>query len=119
MEDEAPLRRLAERALQRAGWAVMVAEDAESALEMLEEAATPPALMVTDVVMPGMDGTELARVVRQRFPGLPVLLVSGYAPSMVEKGLEGPGLHFLAKPYGAADLAEAARRAMAVETPLA
>ncbi|WBV41705.1 ATP-binding protein [Pseudoroseomonas cervicalis] len=118
VEDEAPLRRLAERALARAGWEVMAAEDAESALELLEGDAPPPALLVSDVVMPGMDGVALAGRVRERFPGLPVLLVSGYAPSMVEQGLPGGALHFLAKPYRPAELVEAARRAAGAESPL-
>lgn len=118
VEDEAPLRRLAERALARAGWAVMAAEDAESALALVEAAAEPPALLVSDVVMPGMDGVALAAQLRERFPGLPVLLVSGYAPSMVEQGLPGGALHFLAKPYRPAELVEAARRAAGAESPL-
>ncbi|MFB9972042.1 ATP-binding protein [Pseudoroseomonas cervicalis] len=118
VEDEAPLRRLAERALARDGWEVMAAEDAESALELLEGAAAPPALLVSDVVMPGMDGVALAARVRERLPGLPVLLVSGYAPSMVEHGLSGGAMQFLAKPYRPAELAAAARRAVGAELPL-
>ncbi|WP_235034904.1 ATP-binding protein [Roseomonas sp. 18066] len=110
VEDEAPLRRLAERALRRAGWVVEVAEDAEAALALIDSKALAPALLVSDVIMPGMDGAALARLLRPRFPAMAVLLVSGYAPSMVEEGLAGAGApHFLAKPYAPAELVARAR----------
>ncbi|MFC4165927.1 ATP-binding protein [Teichococcus aestuarii] len=106
VEDEAPLRRLAERTLRRAGWPVLAAEDAEAALALAAE--SPPALLVSDVMMLGaMDGPALARALRARNPRLPVLLVSGYAPSVVEEGLSDQGLRFLAKPYTAAELTAA------------
>lgn len=110
VEDEAPLRRLAEHALRRAGWDVLVAEDAEEALERVEQEGVEPALLVTDVMMPGMDGAELARLLRQRFPALPALLVSGYAPSVVEQGLGEEGLRYLSKPYRPAELVETVGR---------
>lgn len=113
VEDEAPLRRLAERTLRRAGWSVLVAEDAEAALAIAARA--PPALLVTDVMMPGsMDGPALARALRAANPRLPVLLVSGYAPSVIEEGLAGEALRFLAKPYGAAELTAAVKDLAAV-----
>lgn len=117
VEDEAPLRRLAERTLRRAGWPVLAAEDAEAALALAAE--SPPALLVSDVMMPGgMDGPALARALRARNPRLPVLLVSGYAPSMIEEGLSGGGLRFLSKPYSAAELTAAvADLADAAEAP--
>ncbi len=113
VEDEAPLRRLAERALTRAGHAVLVAEDAEQALELMEGAEQPAAL-VSDVSMPGMDGLALARQLRQRWPGLPVLLLSGYAASTIGSDLESEGILFVAKPYAPADLLAAVGRAMSV-----
>lgn len=106
VDDEAPLRRLAERALRRAGHDVVVAEDAETALALLEEGLVPGHL-VSDVAMPGMDGVALARAMRARLPGLPVLLVSGYAHAAVDGGLEEDGIRFLAKPYGPAELVAA------------
>lgn len=110
VEDEAPLRRLAERALRRAGHDVAVAEDAETALELVEDGLVPGQL-VSDVAMPGMDGVALARALRARFPGLPVLLVSGYAQSAVEAAPEAADIRFLAKPYSPADLVEAVGKA--------
>ena len=106
VEDEAPLRRLAERAITRAGHAVTVAEDAESALEMVEDGLLP-AMLVSDVAMPGMDGVALAKTLRQRLPGLPVLLVSGYASAAVEAELGTENIRYLPKPYKPAELVSA------------
>jgi two-component system cell cycle sensor histidine kinase/response regulator CckA len=114
VDDEAPLRRLAERALRRAGHEVVVAEDAEAALSLLEEGLVPGHL-VSDVAMPGMDGLALARALRGRFPGLPVLLVSGYAHVTVDAGLEEEGIRFLSKPYGPAELVAALERPFPAE----
>ncbi len=103
VEDEAPLRRLAERALGRAGYAVQAAEDAEAALELLE-AGGPPAALVSDIAMPGMDGLALARQLRGRWPDLPVVLLSGYAAATIGCDLESEGFTFVAKPYAPAEL---------------
>ncbi len=113
VEDEAPLRRLAERALTKAGYAVVVAGDAEDALEQMVGAEQPAAL-VSDVSMPGMDGLALARALRQRWPGLPVLLLSGYAASTIGSDLESEGILFVAKPYAPAELLAAVGRVSAV-----
>jgi two-component system cell cycle sensor histidine kinase/response regulator CckA len=106
VEDEAPLRRLAERALGRAGHEVVVAEDAESALELVG-AGLVPALLVSDVAMPGMDGVALAQALRQTLPELSVLLVSGYANAVVEAQLAKDGIRYLAKPYSPSELVAA------------
>ena len=103
VEDEDPLRRLAERVLSRAGHQVIAADCAESAVAQLE-AAPRPALLVSDVAMPGMDGVALARALRQRWPDLPVVLVSGYAETALQADMAGEGFHFLAKPYAPAEL---------------
>lgn len=103
VEDEAPLRRLGALVLRRAGHEVLEAESAEAALDLLAE-APPPAALVSDVAMPGQDGLDLARSLRARWPGLPVVLLSGYAEAALGQDLEGEGLHFLAKPYAPAEL---------------
>ncbi len=108
VDDEAPLRRLAERALARDGMEVRAAEDAEEALEVLESGFVPEVL-VSDVAMPGMDGAALARAARNRLPGLPVVLVSGYAEAALEGRALEPGMVFLAKPYRPAALAALVR----------
>jgi two-component system cell cycle sensor histidine kinase/response regulator CckA len=83
-----------------------VAEDAESALELVG-AGLVPALLVSDVAMPGMDGVALAQALRQTLPELSVLLVSGYANAVVEAQLAKDGIRYLAKPYSPSELVAA------------
>ncbi len=104
VEDEAPLLKLADRALRRAGFAVLPAGSAEEALELVADPANRPDALVSDVVMPGMDGIALAARLRERLPGLPVLLVSGYAEVALGRDLAAEGLRLLPKPYGLSDL---------------
>jgi two-component system cell cycle sensor histidine kinase/response regulator CckA len=111
VEDEAPLRRLAQRALAAAGHEVVEAEDAEAALEAVEDGFAPEVL-VSDVTMPGeMDGVALAEALRARMPGLPVILASGYAETAVGEGLAGRGVRFLEKPFRMAELVAAVAEA--------
>ena len=107
LEDETPLRLLARRALVAAGHEVRAAEDAEAALAVVEDGFVPEVL-VSDVTMPGeMDGLALAEMLRERLPGLSVVLVSGYAAATVGDGLAGRGARFLQKPFRLAELAAA------------
>ncbi|HEY8584206.1 MAG TPA: ATP-binding protein [Capillimicrobium sp.] len=92
VEDEEALRTLVVRVLTGHGYAVVAAADAREALAVAER----PDLLLTDVVMPGMPGNELAEELRRRWPGLPVLLMSGYTD---EADLRGSGV--LAKPFDA------------------
>jgi two-component system cell cycle sensor histidine kinase/response regulator CckA len=101
VEDEVVLRRLAERVLGRAGHALLLAESAEAALELLEQAPAP-GMLVSDIALPGMDGRELARRLRGRWPELPVVLASGYAGLREELAAEG--FQLLTKPYTPAEL---------------
>ena len=104
VEDEVPLLRLAERALRRAGFDVLSAGSAEEALEIVESGGPQPLALVSDVVMPGMDGLELAARLRARDPDLPVLLVSGYAEAALGRDLAAERLRLLPKPYSLSDL---------------
>jgi two-component system cell cycle sensor histidine kinase/response regulator CckA len=99
VEDEVPLLRLADRALKRAGFAVIAAGCAEEALDLLGGDAAKPLALVSDVVMPGLDGLELAAKLRDRWPDLPVLLVSGYAEAALGRDLAAERIRLLAKPY--------------------
>ena len=99
VEDEDGVRRLSTRALENAGWRVLAAASGEAALQLLDAEPRSPAVLVSDVVMPGMDGTQVVRAVRARFPEIPVVLVSGYSESAAIDGLPGEDLHFLPKPY--------------------
>jgi two-component system, cell cycle sensor histidine kinase and response regulator CckA len=103
VEDEAPLRLLGTRLLERSGHPVLAADSAESALALVEAGAVP-ALLVSDVAMPGADGVALARRLRQRWPALPVLLLSGYAEAVLDRDLAAEGFRYLAKPFGPAEL---------------
>ena len=117
VDDEEPVRRLAERALRRAGWDVRAADSGESALAILAVDDVCLAAVVSDMMMPGIDGATLAREVRQRQqrPDLPVLLMSGYAKTQLRGGLQDPTLVFLAKPYSLAELVTAVDRATAAQ----
>jgi two-component system cell cycle sensor histidine kinase/response regulator CckA len=105
VDDEAPLRRLAAVALERAGHRVTQAEDGDSALELIE-AGLQPGAMVSDIAMPGLDGVALARAARRHRPGLPVVLMSGYAEAALGLSMERDGIVFLPKPYRPAELVE-------------
>jgi two-component system cell cycle sensor histidine kinase/response regulator CckA len=109
VDDDPGVRRFALRVLRRAGLEVIDAIDGPSALALLERGHLPRVL-VTDVVMPGMTGDELAARVISRHPDVGVVLLSGYA----EVALVGPGAptataSFLAKPFSTDDLVGAVR----------
>jgi PAS domain S-box-containing protein len=109
VEDEAAVRRLAALSLTGHGYRVLDAPDGQTALEL---AATAPDidLLVTDVVMPGIDGRELAARLRVTRPGLPVLFVSGHTEdAILKKGVLDADLEFLHKPFAPADLARRVR----------
>ncbi len=103
-EDELLLRMSAARGLERLGYRVRQAADGESALARLAEER--PALLVSDIRMPGIDGLELARRARDRHPGLPVLLVSGYADEAARAAVPGLQVAFLQKPFTLKTLGE-------------
>ncbi len=111
VEDEAPVRRLAERALRRRGFAVRAADSAEAALALLEDGGRPD-LVVSDVMMPGMDGPALLAILRRRWPDLPAILVSGYAAQGARRALAEEEALFLAKPYTLAALTEAVSKSL-------
>jgi two-component system cell cycle sensor histidine kinase/response regulator CckA len=101
VEDEAPIRRLAARALTRAGWQVVEAASAEEAMELELPGL---ALVVSDVMMPGMDGPALVRALRGRNEGLRAILMSGYAGSAQRTALAEGRVEFLPKPFAMAEL---------------
>jgi two-component system cell cycle sensor histidine kinase/response regulator CckA len=111
-EDEPALLRLASQALTQAGHTVLTAADGYTAIEMIESGAQP-ALLVSDVSMPGMDGVALARAARAICPGLPVLLLSGYAAATLAVDMAAEGWRFLAKPCHAEELRDAVAAALA------
>ncbi|WP_294191602.1 ATP-binding protein [uncultured Sphingomonas sp.] len=112
VEDEDMVRAIAERALTRQGYTVLSADHGEAALELLETAERP-SLIVSDVMMPVMDGPTLARAVRERYPDIPILFMSGYAEEQLRRSIDLDHVAFLPKPFSVQQLAEAARDALA------
>lgn len=113
VEDEPALRTVARRMLEGAGYTVVEAADGEEAIRVIEEESVRPDILVTDVVLPGMSGRELANVVRERLPGLPVLFASGYTDEEIaSRGALDAGTHLLEKPFTAEGLLQAVRRVL-------
>lgn len=106
-EDDILLRMSAARGLERLGYRVAQAADAESALKRLE--AERPSMLVSDIRLPGIDGISLARTARAAHPELPVLLISGYADDGARAALERLDMGFLAKPFTLKTLGERVR----------
>ncbi len=110
VEDEEAVRELVRESLQRNGYTVLQARDGAEAVEICEKRAGPIHVMVTDVVMPGMSGRELASRLGPRHPEMKVLYVSGYTENaIVHHGVLDPGAAFLQKPFRPADLAHKVR----------
>jgi PAS domain S-box-containing protein len=108
VEDEQRVRDVAKRILVGEGYTVIVAESAEQALSLGDELLGAIDLLLTDVVMPGMNGLALAERIRQRSPRVRVLLMSGYVHETVSDLPEA--FEFLAKPFGLEALCAAVRR---------
>ena len=106
------VRAVAERALTRHGYTVLTAENGEAALEILAREERVD-LMISDVVMPTMDGPTTVREARKTHPDLPILFISGYAEEQLRKSIDLERVAFLAKPFSVQKLAEAARDALA------
>ena len=102
VEDNPQVREFAEGLLADLGCKVLSADSAQRALELLK--AENVDLILSDVVMPGMSGVELARRVREDHPTVPVLLATGYSDEILKRGSE---FAVLSKPFGAADLSKA------------
>ena len=111
VEDEPMVRSVAERALTRHGYTVITADNGEDALEIIEK-NEPIDLLISDVVMPGMDGPTMVRKARESRPDLKILFMSGYAEEQLRKSIDLENVNFLPKPFSVTDLAEAARRAV-------
>jgi CheY-like chemotaxis protein len=105
VEDADAVRVLTGRLLYAAGYQVVSVESGAVALERLDAAD----VLVTDVVMPGMSGVELAVAARERRPDLPVVFVSGYTGDTTIAGSDDPATAFLAKPFDGDDLLRAVR----------
>ncbi len=99
VEDEPAVRNLVQAVLKRKGYNVLVAGDGAGALDIVDGHPDPIHVLLTDVVMPGMNGRDLAALVRTRRPSIKVILMSGYtADVLADLGTEG-GPEYLSKPF--------------------
>jgi len=106
VEDQLSLREMIREVLVDLGYRVEEAADGPQALERARERGEPVDLLLTDLVMPRMSGRELAHALRERWPGLRVLYMSGYTADVVARhGILEPGLHLIQKPFATTDLA--------------
>jgi PAS domain S-box-containing protein len=116
VEDERDVRAFARKVLTLAGYDVHVAASGTEALSVLGRLAEPPDLLISDVVMPGMSGIDLAAAVRNSHPEVPVLFVSGYADATRDGAPASiPKDALLAKPFSPDELLAAVRRTVAAK----
>ena len=100
VDDEPAVRQLAGRVLARRGHRVVEAEDGAGALEAAEAADAPIDLLLSDVVLPGMHGAELARTLLERYPDLKVIFMSGFAEEeLASRGIGEIGASYISKPF--------------------
>ena len=110
VEDDAAVRELAAKALERYGYAVVPAATPPAALQLLADGLERCDLLLTDVVMPAMNGVQLHRSVLEAWSELPVLYMSGYTSNVIaHHGILDAGLHFIQKPFTPQDLAAKVR----------
>ncbi len=110
VEDDPAILRLGQETLEKLGYTVLAAERPSTALEMIDEGHEID-LLVTDVVMPEMNGKNLLEQLTQHRPGLHALFMSGYTANVIaHRGVLDDGVEFLQKPFRAMDLAWSVRR---------
>jgi two-component system, cell cycle sensor histidine kinase and response regulator CckA len=115
VDDEEAVRRLASRMITWMGHQALEARHGREALATIEEHNGPIHLVVTDIKMPGMNGRELGRIIEERWPGKPILYMSGFASEVFRDGLLETGAPFLAKPFTQDDLASRVRAMLSSE----
>jgi len=109
VEDEDMVRAVAERALARAGYQVIACPGGEEGLAAIQQAKADGSefdLVVSDVVMPGMDGPAMVREIRETHPDMPILFMSGYAEEQLRKDIDIPDMHFIAKPFSVSQIGD-------------
>ncbi len=113
VEDEAALLDLGETILQRLGYSVLTACTPMAALQLVQEHAGEIDLLITDVVMPEMNGRELAQRLSALRPTMRCLYMSGYTANVIaHHGVLDVGIHFIQKPFSINDLARTIRKAL-------
>jgi DNA-binding NtrC family response regulator len=111
VEDNDDVGRFSTELLEDLGYSVKRAANANAALAILSENEFSADLVFSDVIMPGMNGVDLAGIIRERFPGLPVVLTSGYSNVLAENAHSG--FELIQKPYSVEALSRTLRKAIA------
>ena len=106
VEDEDMVRAVAERALSRQGYTIVTASDGDEGLDIVKAGQHDFDVVVSDVVMPSMDGPAMAREIRKLKPHLPVLFMSGYAESQLRAEIDIEAMHFIPKPFSVRQIAD-------------
>lgn len=112
VEDEETVRRVIERLLQKLGYDVLSASDAEEAMEVFQQRDDEIDLVLTDVVMPGLTGVEMAEVLREQRPDMKFLFTSGYTSKELGGSPQAPPEPFLPKPFSMDELSRSIRDAL-------
>jgi PAS domain S-box-containing protein len=116
VEDDDTVRTLTANVLKNAGYSVIEASGPAAALKMAERNASTIHLLLSDVIMPGFDGVELSKRLRQSHPDTPVLFMSGYSDdTMARHGLTVDQYELLAKPFSTTNLLRKVRAALTVQ----
>ena len=116
VEDDDQVGRFSTELLVDLGYSVQRASDAAAALALLGKDEFAVDLVFSDVIMPGMNGVELAGIIRERFPGLPVVLTSGYSNVLAENTHHG--FELIQKPYSVESLSRILRKAISEKMPV-
>ena len=110
VEDEQAILTIARRVLERLGYTVLIANTPGQAIRLAEEHAGKIHLLMTDVIMPEMNGRDLARRILSLHPKLKCLYMSGYTADVIARhGVLEDGVHFIQKPFSLQDLAAKVR----------
>jgi PAS domain S-box-containing protein len=115
VEDNDDVGMFSTELLEDLGYKVRRVADADAALTLLSKDEFAVDLVFSDVIMPGMNGVELAGIIRERYPGLPVVLTSGYSHVLAENA--DRGFELIQKPYSVEQLSRILRKAMLERTP--
>jgi len=119
VEDEEGVRELAQMLLETDGYTVLAAETAAQAETVYATHRGPIHMLLTDVVMPGMSGRELAKRITTKSPNTRVLYMSGYTDNVIaDGGMLEPGIAFLQKPFTPAVLAQKIREVLEAPSPV-
>ncbi|MCU0807701.1 MAG: response regulator, partial [Candidatus Contendobacter sp.] len=115
VEDEPAILAVGAKILERQGYTVLAAASPDQAVRLAREHAGDIHLLITDVVMPRMNGRDLARNLLERYPDLKCLFMSGYTANVIaHHGVLDAGVHFIQKPFSIRDLAAKVRMALEI-----